>query len=181
MVKNLPAMQERQEMQFPSPCRKIPWRRKWQPTPVFLPGTSHGQRSLTGYTPRGCKESQLTEVTQHTHTIGAKKERIRNKLRKSPSLHFQLTSILTATMSTFTNMHTNTFTQILDPSGRNQAGSIVTVCLWPLAAWIHIMFPGVCFYAFNSFTSPLTGFLCISPFMCVHVSMCVFGVRFFLK
>ena len=31
--------------------RKIPWRRKWQPTPVFLPGKSHGQRRLTGYSP----------------------------------------------------------------------------------------------------------------------------------
>ena len=33
--------------------RKIPWRRKWQPTPVFLPGKSHGQRSLAGYSPWG--------------------------------------------------------------------------------------------------------------------------------
>ena len=37
---------------------KIPWRRKWQPTPVFLPGESHGQRSLAGYTPWGHTESQ---------------------------------------------------------------------------------------------------------------------------
>ena len=36
---------------------KIPWRRKWQPTPVFLPGTSRGQRSLVGYSPGGCKQS----------------------------------------------------------------------------------------------------------------------------
>ena len=35
--------------------RKIPWRRKWQPTPVFLPGKSHGQRSLAGYSPQGLK------------------------------------------------------------------------------------------------------------------------------
>ena len=34
---------------------KIPWRRAWQPTPVFLPGESHGQRSLVGYNPWGCK------------------------------------------------------------------------------------------------------------------------------
>ena len=33
--------------------RKIPWRRKWQPSPVFLPGESHGQRSLAGYNPWG--------------------------------------------------------------------------------------------------------------------------------
>ena len=37
--------------------RKIPWRRKWQPTPVFLPGKFHGQRSWAGYNPRGHKES----------------------------------------------------------------------------------------------------------------------------
>ena len=34
---------------------KIPWKRKWQPAPVFLPGKSHGQRSLEGYGPWGCK------------------------------------------------------------------------------------------------------------------------------
>ena len=35
---------------------KIPWRRKWHPTPVFLPGKSHGQRSLAGYSPWGLEE-----------------------------------------------------------------------------------------------------------------------------
>ena len=35
--------------------RKISWRRKWQPTPIFLSGKSHGQRSLVGYSPQGCK------------------------------------------------------------------------------------------------------------------------------
>ena len=40
---------------------KIPWRRKWQPTPVLLPGKSHGQRSLVGYSPWGHKESDITE------------------------------------------------------------------------------------------------------------------------
>ena len=55
MVKNLPA------------CRRPgfdpwnPWRRKWQPTPVFLPGECLGQRSLAGYSPLGCKELDMTE------------------------------------------------------------------------------------------------------------------------
>ena len=40
---------------------EIPWRRKWQPTPVFLPGKSHGQRSLVDYSPWGHKESDTTE------------------------------------------------------------------------------------------------------------------------
>ena len=42
---------------------KIPWRRAWPPTPVFLPGESHGQRSLAGYSPWGCKQSEVTEAT----------------------------------------------------------------------------------------------------------------------
>ena len=42
---------------------KIPWRRKWQPTPVFLPGEIHGQRGLVGYTPWGHKELGTTEAT----------------------------------------------------------------------------------------------------------------------
>ena len=43
------------------PGWKIPWRREWQPTPVFLPGESHGQKSLVGYSPRGRKELDTTE------------------------------------------------------------------------------------------------------------------------
>ena len=63
MVKNLPAMQDYRRYRFDPWVRKIPWRRAWQPTPVFLPGESHGQRSLVGYSPWGRKESDTTEVT----------------------------------------------------------------------------------------------------------------------
>ena len=43
------------------PCiRKIPWKRRWQPTPVFLPGKSRGQRSLMGYSPWSCKRVLVT-------------------------------------------------------------------------------------------------------------------------
>ena len=41
--------------------KRILWRRKWQPTPLFLPGESHGQGSLEGYSPRGLKESDTSE------------------------------------------------------------------------------------------------------------------------
>ena len=44
--------------------RKIPWR-AWQPIPVFLPGKSHGQRSLAGCSPQGCSELDMIEVTWH--------------------------------------------------------------------------------------------------------------------
>ena len=45
---------------------KIPWRKKWQPTPVFLPGESHGQRSLAGCSPQGCTVWDMTKATS-TH------------------------------------------------------------------------------------------------------------------
>ena len=51
--------------------RKIPWRRAWQPTPVLLPGESHGQRRLAGYSPWGHKESDTTRLLTHTK-CGAK-------------------------------------------------------------------------------------------------------------
>ena len=46
---------------FDAQVGKIPWRRKWQPAPVFLFGKFHGQRSLVGYSLWGCKELDLTE------------------------------------------------------------------------------------------------------------------------
>ena len=52
--------------------RKVPWRKKWQPTPVFLPGKSHGWGSLVGYSPWGHKESDMTE---RLHFLFFRKER----------------------------------------------------------------------------------------------------------
>ena len=58
VVKNLPANAGEEQ---PNPrVGKIPWRRRWQPTPVFLPGKVHGQRNLAGYSPRGHKGSNTT-------------------------------------------------------------------------------------------------------------------------
>ena len=67
MVKNPPAKAEdiRDAALIPW-VRKILWRRAWQPTPVFLPGESHGQTILTGYSPWGRKETRLRQLsTQH--------------------------------------------------------------------------------------------------------------------
>ena len=55
---------------FDSLIRKIPWRKAWQPTPVFLLGESHGQRSLVGQGPQIPKGSNMTEVTEHTRMKG---------------------------------------------------------------------------------------------------------------
>ena len=65
IVKSLPAMLE---ICVRSLGQEIPWRGKWPPTPVFLPGESHRQRNLAGYSLWGCKESDMTE--QLTHTSG---------------------------------------------------------------------------------------------------------------
>ena len=56
------------------PCvGTIPWRKTWQPTPVFLPGESQGQRILAGYSSWGHKESDMTEHAQmHTHSSRVK-------------------------------------------------------------------------------------------------------------
>jgi len=64
VVKNSPAKTEDARE-----IRKIPWR-KWQPTSIFLTGKSCGQRSLTGYSPRDCKESDVTEHADiHRYTL----------------------------------------------------------------------------------------------------------------
>ena len=68
-VKNPSAVPQTQETRMHLWDGEIPWRRKWQLTPVFLPGELHGQRSLAGYSPWYCKESDTTEwLNTHTHT-----------------------------------------------------------------------------------------------------------------
>ena len=62
MVKNLPANAgDLRDVGLIPGVRKIPWRREWQPTPVFLPGEFHGQRSLAGYSLWGPKESDMAK------------------------------------------------------------------------------------------------------------------------
>ena len=63
MVKNAPAVQETW-VQF----LLLPWRRQWLPTPVFLPGKSHGHRSLVGYSPWGSQRVRHDWATKHIHT-----------------------------------------------------------------------------------------------------------------
>ena len=57
VVKNLPAYAA-EKLRFNPWVRKIPWRRKWQPTPVFLPGKSHGQKEPGGLQSIGSQKSQ---------------------------------------------------------------------------------------------------------------------------
>ena len=66
MVKNLPANAGRHKRLGLDPwVKKMPWRRTWRSTPVFLPEEYCGQRNLVGYSPYGCKESDIPEATWH--------------------------------------------------------------------------------------------------------------------
>ena len=78
-AKNLPAMLE---IQIQSLGRGDPLEKEMQSTPVFLPGESHGQRSLAGYSPWGHKESDTTERPTHMYLLGC----ARFQLRRAESL-----------------------------------------------------------------------------------------------
>ena len=91
LVKNLPAMQETQVWLL---GQKIPWRRKWQLTPVFLPGESHEQRSLADYSPWDRKSrTWLSDKNHHQNQLYSNKNKIQypnkknfKKQRKKPNL-----------------------------------------------------------------------------------------------
>ena len=57
------------KLRFSPQVGKISWRRKWQPTPVFLPEKSYGQRSLVGYSPWGCKRIRHELVIKHNNKL----------------------------------------------------------------------------------------------------------------
>ena len=70
-IKNLPAMPQIQVQS--SWVGKIPWRRKWQPTPVFLPGKLHKQRTLEGYSPWDCRVGHILATKQQDNENRAKR------------------------------------------------------------------------------------------------------------
>ena len=70
VVKNLPANAgDERDVGLISGLGRFPWRRKWQPTPVFLPGEFRGQRSLVGCSPWGYTELDMTDPA-HSHILG---------------------------------------------------------------------------------------------------------------
>ena len=69
-VKNLPA--NAGDVGLTPGLGRFPWRSKWQPTPVFLPVESHGQRSLVGYRPQDLKKSDMTERLMFSYQVLAR-------------------------------------------------------------------------------------------------------------
>ena len=83
LVKDLPtnAGDVRDVSSIPESGRS-PWKRAWQPIPVFLPGESHGQRSQVGYSPWGHTELALTEATKSsTHSVLTLERKVVNILQ----------------------------------------------------------------------------------------------------
>ena len=105
---------EPQSQLFPAFCQLIKWRRKWQPTPVSLPGKSHGWTSLEGYSPWGHKESDMTE--QVTLSLF--------KLIKPTEFHFSRLS------------NGNTKICLAETSGK--AFSYLSIKGWPEVIWLFI-------------------------------------------
>ena len=69
---------------------KVPCRREWQPTPVFLPGESHGQRNLAGYSPWGCK---ILDTTKNTHMGGGVVTTSVFNMRSCKNISFYMSSL----------------------------------------------------------------------------------------
>ena len=69
VVKNLPVnARDTRDVGLMPGSGRFPWKRVWQSIPVFLPGKSHRQRSLVGYSPQGYEELDTIEATEHAHT-----------------------------------------------------------------------------------------------------------------
>ena len=99
---------------------KIPWRRAWQPTPVFLPGESHGRRSLAGYSPWGRTESDTTERLNTTQrTIWLLLVSKREQVFKGRGSRVYLFCFL----SRNTSMHSGQMTSEGDQHGDSETGS----------------------------------------------------------
>ena len=77
---------------------KIPWRSKWQPVPVFLPGKFNGQRSLAGYSPWSSKESDTTEQ-QSTRTIDVIQQKVKSTAFRRPEIPVKTLKNLTIKMT----------------------------------------------------------------------------------
>ena len=86
---------------FDPRVKKIPWRRAWQPTPVFLPGEFYGQRSLAGYSLWGCKESELCDLAD-MYTWSSEKFLLNHFSEKKKNVYSPHTHI---SVKVFTDLH----------------------------------------------------------------------------
>ena len=153
MVKNLPANARDRRCGFYPWVRKIPWRRAWQPTPVSLPRKSHGQGSLVGNSPWGCKDYGMTKYANthtltHTHTNTHKHQLYFLPFLK-PTLLFWL-SIPTARVVQASA--TSCPGSVRLPVGRPSFALLCNLIAWYLEefSFLYLLPTGLC-YALQSF------------------------------
>ena len=136
------------------PCvgSKILWRRKWHPTPVLLPGKSHGQRSLVGYSPWGHKESDRTEGLH---------------------IHFHIHSCLFECTAAAAKSLQSCLT-LCNPIDGSPPGSPVPGILQARTLeWVAISFSGCHITIFNNFSSRGLTFSCCTEFHNLCSQLCV--------
>ena len=103
---------------------KIPWRRKWQPTPIYLPGKFHAQKSLVGYSPWGCTELDTNERLNNNNSNNGK-----NLLGCFHSLKVHQTLLLLYSSSSWNQMRHILFYII----------GVASSCFCPIEVMIVIM------------------------------------------
>ena len=126
--------QRRKRRRFDPWVRKIPWRRTWQPTPVFLPRESHEQRSLMGYSPWGHKESEMTNSLTSYH----KREFY---FSEEPHPDWQHLLLLAeerwgALLIEFMPLHPFLLVKPL-PTGRSSSNNITVARSWTTRCWYN--------------------------------------------
>ena len=138
----------------------IPCKREWQPTPVFLPGVSHGQRSLVGYSPWGHKESDTTEWLTHTPL----QKELEKQAPQSPAQFFSF-------------FQTSKFPEMLWPQGHHFShfSEIYFLCcksIWHIQfSWAHSVsafFLGMCLLVTRSCSALSDPMDCSPPGSSVH-------------
>ena len=139
----------------------IPCKREWQPTPVFLPGVSHGQRSLAGYSPWGHKKSDTTEWLTHTPL----QKELEKQAPQSPAQFFSF-------------FQTSKFPEMLWPQGHHFSyfSEIYFLCcksIWHIQfSWAH----SVCFLPWYVFISHSVVLALSDPMDCSPPGSSVHGL-----
>ena len=138
-------------LKFDSWVRKIPWRGAWQPTPIFLPGESQGQRSLVGYSLWGHKELDVTaETYMHTCLLGSESWCLMQARWLSfPELRVQETRRQRETLSAWGTPHLAQCVSHKVTTSSTHAGRMI---LWPV----------VLFYVCEAWSWQKLFFLCFS-------------------
>ena len=132
LVRNLPANAGRPHKRcgYDPWVRKIPWRRAWQPIPVFLSGKFHGQRSLASYNPWSCKESDTTERLPNPGIkLGSPvllADSLPTELQGSPTFYRKQVNRHCQCITFFSMLPPGKFHSLVNPDAEGNGGMVVS-------------------------------------------------------